>query len=243
MERVPGIGRYTAGAIASIAQGEQAAVVDGNVERVYSRLVRDDSTGSRLNRNAWNWAESQVGPSRPGDWNQALMELGATVCVPAVPRCDSCPLASSCEAYQEGDVSKYPVKPARIQTVQLKHEVWVPWTGERFGIRQIPNGEWWQGMWEFPRADAGQAQELQGIVGGCQLRKIGDFRHAVTHHRIQVGVHLAIAEQKSETLTWRSVEDLASVPMPSPQRRALGMAIKEIDRQVRQPALLPLDLA
>jgi A/G-specific adenine glycosylase len=226
--RVPGIGRYTAGAIASIAQGEKAAVVDGNVERVYARLTADSSEGAKLNRQAWDWAEAHVDQDRPGDWNQALMELGATVCLPGTPRCGECPVSHVCEALRRGETSNLPAKAAKPKIVQLSHEIWIPWDGSAFGVRQVPAGRWWHGMWEFPREDADHLEKLHQAVGTCDLKEIGRFRHTVTNHRIQVAVRLALVSHRTEMLAWHTLEELQDLPMSSPQRKALGMVLKHL---------------
>ena len=93
---LPGVGRYTAGAIASLAFGREAPVVDGNVRRVFSRWFAIRGTGAASDRAHWSIAEALVRGRSPGDWNQALMELGATICTPRSPRCDLCPVATSC---------------------------------------------------------------------------------------------------------------------------------------------------
>lgn len=223
---VPGVGPYTAGAIASIAMNEPAALVDGNVERVYARLTGDDAEGPRLNKAAWRWAEREVHGDRPGDWNQALMELGATVCKPVSPSCGVCPVRSSCVAFAEGRTAELPTKAAKQATVSLTHAVWVPVHGGLLGVRQIPAGQWWEGLWEFPRADAGldlEVPELRAIVGPGERISLGKVRHAVTHHRIQIEASVVQCTSASEKLRWVSRTDLETLPMPAPQRKVLAL--------------------
>ena len=99
--RLPGVGRYTASAVASIAYGQVAGLVDGNVVRVLSRVTRvgADSTSGHVTQHLWNTAEKLVEPDRPGDFNQAMMELGATVCSPKTPQCGKCPVQTLCSAF------------------------------------------------------------------------------------------------------------------------------------------------
>ena len=115
LRSLPGFGRYTAGAVSSIAFDEEAPLVDGNVARVLSRvLLIDGAPGAKAREAAlWDAAGELVKGPRPGDWNQALMELGATVCAPTSPRCLVCPVRSHCVAAREGDVERYPEKAPR----------------------------------------------------------------------------------------------------------------------------------
>jgi A/G-specific adenine glycosylase len=225
---LPGVGRYTAGAINSIAQGCPSAVVDGNVERVYARLNTDPAIGTQLTDRAWQWAERTLDPVRPGDWNQALMELGATVCTPFAPQCGKCPLTDSCQAFQAGTQSDFPQRAPAPVTVGLKQEVWVPIHQERFGVRQIPKGEWWQGMWEFPRADSSSAETLTAIVGPAELQPMGAVKHSVTRYRIVLTVQAALVQERSSRLAWLTEPELERLPMPSPQRKALGLTKKNL---------------
>lgn len=219
---VPGIGRYTAGAIASIAFNEVVPVVDGNVERVYARLTGDHASGTSLNRNAWAWAEENICPDRPGDWNQALMELGATVCRPMNPECPTCPLSGSCIAFQCGLESVLPIRSPKTAVVPLKYFVCVPrWRG-LFGIRQIPMGRWWEGMWEFP-TEATESADFEDIVGPGIRDVIGRFTHSVTHHRILVQVSNYQCEAQFENLRWVDGDSILDIPLPSLQRKALRL--------------------
>lgn len=231
--KVPGVGRYTAGAIASIALSEPVPLVDGNVERVYARLAGDDAAGKVLHDAAWKWAELNVYSERPGDWNQALMELGATVCRPNSPNCRECPLSGQCVALSASRVEELPAKVAKTKAVQLRHLVCVPLCGDEVGLRQIPAGQWWEGMWEFPRfevAPGAESADLQQLVGTGWLESAGAFRHSVTHHRIQVEVSYLSFEEKLDSLRWVRLSDLPEVPMPAPQRKALSMVLEQMGR-------------
>jgi len=121
LRELPGVGDYTAAAVASIAHGEPVAAVDGNVDRVLSRLFalpldpRSAAGRAELRRRA----DALLDPARPGDWNQALMELGATLCRPAAPRCTACPLRTSCAALAAGVPERFPVRPARAAAVPM----------------------------------------------------------------------------------------------------------------------------
>lgn len=218
---LPGIGRYTAGAIASIAFDQPEPLVDGNVERVFARLTGFGEPKPALTQAAWDWATVRIHPERPGDWNQALMELGATVCRPIEPDCAHCPVQRECLAFRNGRVEKIPVPSAKPKTVALIHHVWVPICSGRVGVRQIPNGEWWEGMWEFPRAET--AQKLEVLIPDAWPEVAGSFRHSVTHHRILVHVSRVRLEREVGDLRWIDRDEIASIPMPAAQRRALKL--------------------
>ena len=223
---VPGVGAYTAGAIASIAFDDPAPLVDGNVERVFARLTDDGSSDAALHRAAWRWATENLNANRPGDWNQALMELGATVCTPKSPACERCPLRGECLAYARGTQSVRPMPATRKRTVALAFAVWVPSFEGEYGLRQIPAGEWWEGMWEFPRAPLTDEASLETLVGDGWRQEAGVVRHGVTHHRIENRVTLVRCERRSSELTWYAEEALAALPIPTPQRRALALTKK-----------------
>lgn len=221
--RVPGVGRYTAAAIASISGGEPAAVVDGNVERVYARMRNDDAAGSVLHRRAWTWAQSVLDAASPGDWNQAVMELGATICRPSNPDCGRCPLQSDCLAFQYGTVGDLPTPTPTKESVRLNFRVEIPYRGGRFGVRQIPDGEWWQGMWEFLRTPGSAVPE-----SGCESRRLGEVRHTVTHHRITLDVWLVHYEAYEPHLRWLDRYELEQLAMPAPQRKCLHLATEAL---------------
>lgn len=209
---VPGVGRYTAAAIASICFEERIAVVDGNVERVFARFAGVELSGSPLHREAWTWAQRQMPQSDPGDWNQAMMELGATVCRPRDPRCGECPLAGGCEAARLGRQAELPVRGKARPSREVAHTALVTICGGLFGLEPIPSGEWWEGMWRFPSGDAG---------GG---RPVGSVRHVVTRHRVSMRVRVDRRSDQDPALHWFSLEELDHLPMPAPHRRALHLA-------------------
>jgi A/G-specific adenine glycosylase len=193
---LPGIGRYTAGAIASIAFGEAVGLVDGNVARVFARLfaLEDDMKGAGMRR-AERIAEALVPADRPGDFNQALMELGATVCTPQKPRCEVCPLALRCRARAEGRVLELPVlapkaapKPARLQAIVVR-------SGGRVLLGRRPEGGLFGGLWE-PPARAGttraRGELLRGLgVDPASVERRGTVTHVLSHRRLTIDVHAA----------------------------------------------------
>ncbi len=229
--KVPGIGPYTAGAIASIAFNQPTPLVDGNVERVFARLMGDTGVGQELHDSAWVWAKRNLYKKRPGDWNQALMELGATVCRPVAPDCKGCPVADKCVAFQSWRVDELPRKAAKVTTVKLQHVVWVPMLGDKFGVKQIPAGQWWEGMWEFPRVDADGTLEpiqLREMVGQGWKQDVGTVKHSVTHHRITIEVSFVQCDEAAPNLRWVSRQEILEIPMPAPQRKALKLVFSHL---------------
>lgn len=221
---IPGVGAYTAGAIASIALGEATPVVDGNVERVYSRLNADGS--AKINKSAWEWARSVLRKDAPAEWNQAVMELGATICTYRQPKCGDCPVCCHCQAFQQANPTAYPAAKAKVEWKELAFEVWVPEYRGRIGLRRIPEGEWWAGMWEFARSS--DADALHAELEPGWVEHLGKFRHTVTNHRITVLVSLARGCRESACFEWMGPDQVARCPLPAPQRRAWNMASESL---------------
>jgi len=199
---LPGIGPYTVGAILSLAFAQDAAVLDGNVRRVLSRLYAiaddpEDAKGRRLLRQRlWELAEALVPPGRAGQFNEALMDLGATICTPRGPRCPTCPLNGVCRAYTVGDPESYPPPRRREPTPHYDVAAGVIWRDERVLIAQRPLDGLLGGLWEFP----GGKQEAGETLTECLQRELDEelgiqvdvgqqlivVRHAYTHFRVTV---------------------------------------------------------
>jgi len=202
---LPGIGDYTAAAVASISLGEPVPVLDGNVERVLSRWLALDgdpkrAAGRRVLRGA---AAALLDPARPGDSNQALMELGATVCTPAAPRCPECPLEEGCAARAAGRMEEFPPPRARRRPVKLRRVVAVAErSGRRLLFRRGDGEELLAGTWELPWAgmDGEPAAELGRRYGGRW--RLGDrvatVRHSITHRALEVEVRRAELDSGAE---------------------------------------------
>src|SRR5690606_36446619 len=150
--RVPGVGRYTAAAVLSIAYDLPHAVVDGNVERVVSRPLRIEGDPKRgeaaraIRRAVDRW----IPDSSPGDFNQALMELGATICTPSSPACDRCVLAAHCAARREGDVDRFPQSAPRRAPIDVRLEAGLLWRDGKWLISRPSTLPFLRGLWVFP---------------------------------------------------------------------------------------------
>ena len=160
LRALPGVGEYTVGAVGSIAFGLPLPAVDGNVRRVLARLADEaDPTQALLRR----WAGELVDPERPGDFNQALMELGATVCTPRKPRCGACPVSGACRALAAGTQAERPVprRKGAVRELSWGVAVLVAGAGEeaRVLLRRRPSSGLLGGMWEFPSGEVGEEGE------------------------------------------------------------------------------------
>jgi A/G-specific adenine glycosylase len=172
---LPGIGEYTAAAIASIAFGLPHAVVDGNVLRVLSRASADKGDIKTLptRRRLKALAHELLDRERPGDYNQALMELGATVCLPRSPQCLLCPVRDLCRAHALGQEESFPVKAKSTPTTRLSREVWVILRDGHVLFWQRPDTDrLMPGFWELP--------EREHLQRAPQGQVAGSFRHAIT---------------------------------------------------------------
>jgi A/G-specific adenine glycosylase len=194
---LPGVGRYTAGAILSIAGGQDVPALDGNVRRVFSRIfaIEEDVSRGAGERRLWQLAGSLLPPGRAGDFNQALMDLGATVCTPRAPSCGQCPLAEACQARQLGREEAFPIHRPRRPIPHYEVTAGVVWNGKgRFLIAQRQPEGLLGGLWEFPggKLEAGEtlAQALRRelveelgieVTVGALLTVV---QHAYTHFRI-----------------------------------------------------------
>lgn len=217
LKKLKGIGDYTARAIASIAFGEAQAVVDGNVLRVYTRLTaRDTDIALPATRAAVQEALNAIIPAdNAGDFNQAMMELGATVCVPnGAPLCLCCPLASLCEAHARLEETKYPVKSAKPERKSREMTVFVLRRNNAVILRKRPSGGLLAELYEFPHVDGKLNPEdavraLKTLIGTeAELSPLGTAKHIFTHlewHMVGYGALLP------ENLPLS--EDLITVPL------------------------------
>ena len=216
---LPGIGDYTAAAIASIAFGLPHAVLDGNVLRVVARVENDPSEiGSARTRQRFREiAQGWLDPGDAGAFNQSLMELGATVCLPKNPLCLLCPVAPACRALAEGTVEQLPVKLRRVDPVALEGTLLIIRKNGRILLRQRePDARRMAGFWELPTPE-----ELPRARIG---RRLGVFRHTITHHHYTFGVAEASGSVLRRPFRWHEPRTLAKIPLSTTARKALRVA-------------------
>ncbi len=188
-----GVGAYTAGAIASIAFGRRAALVDGNVARVLARLfaVEDDIKSTRGRARIWKLAEEQVAAAEgePGDWNQALMELGATVCAPRDARCDVCPVRAHCLAHARGLVATLPRSKGKRASLAVRRVAVVLASRRCVLLARRRRESLFGGLWEPPSCE-GDLTSLAALLGidPQLLERAGEVVHVLSHRRMHVEV-------------------------------------------------------
>lgn len=239
---LPGVGRYTAGAIASIAFGRRTGAVDANAARVLARLfgVREPIASAVGQERLWEFASALAQTAHPGDLNQAIMELGALVCSPTAPRCHECALRPLCRAATRGDQDRLPVLPPRPGTVEITEVGAVIERDGRFLVLQRAEGSRMAGMWEFPHgavADGEPETALAGVIESLTSLPIvpedllTTVDYTFTNHQIALHVWRARAgDDRVHRAThgehrWATLGELRRLPMATPQRRiveALG---------------------
>jgi len=219
LKKLPGIGPYTAGAIASIAFGQPAPLVDGNVRRVLARyfdvdLPVDSSEGKRA---VWALAEAAVPRDRPGDYNQALMELGSLVCTPRSPDCESCPISAGCRAYALGLQAVRPVLNPKKKIPHFVVTAGILRQDGRVLIAQRPEDGLLGGMWEFPGGKIEDEEELTACLQRELLEELGVhvnvntpagvYRHAYTHFRVTLHAFECCLEPPGQAIRCEGVAD------------------------------------
>jgi A/G-specific adenine glycosylase len=240
LRSLPGVGRYTAGAVASIAFDRPEPIVDGNVARVLARLlgIRDDIQKPAVNKRLWSEAEAIAQGPRPGDLNQALMELGALICTPAEPDCAGCPLRRRCDAHAQGDAAALPIKQKKPKAKRIEAAAgWLTRRGKVLAVRRPPEGLL-GGLWELPGGDlalredpaAGWSRALRERVGlhVDRAEYVGSVKHLFTHRRLEL--HLFRGDLPTgrtrldgfDAHRWLAPRALAELPISTLTRKALA---------------------
>ena len=243
---LPGIGRTTAGSILSSAFNAPVPILDGNVRRVLARLKAHDRPPSRDQALFWQWSCELLDPHRPRDFNQALMDLGATLCTPRQPLCDACPWQWQCAAYAAGEPSRWPVseqrKPVPHQVIGVG--VVLNSAGEVLIDQRLEEGLL-GGLWEFP----GGKHEPGETIEACIARELAEelaievavgeelicVDHAYSHKRLRFVVHLCrwvSGEPKplaSQQVRWVMPGDLRIYPFPAANSRIIDALLEHLE--------------
>lgn len=232
--KLPGIGRYTVGAIASIAFGMDEPALDGNLKRVYARLfdISESIDSSVGEKRLWQIARDNLPKGKAGDFNQALMDLGASICIPKNPRCDACPVWDFCLSHKNGTQEIRPVRKPKKDVPQYVHAAGVIVKRGRVLLARRPSDGLLGGMWEFPngRVDGDPAKELtKALRVGYNLKvrrkeAWGTVRHAYTHFKVTAHVFYCdlLSMSNADDLKWAWIRDLEKYPMG------------KVDRQIAQ---------
>ncbi len=237
---LPGIGRYTAGALCSIAFNRPTPILDGNVIRVLTRVfgINGNPRERTVNARLWHLAEALVElashetltPRPCSQFNQALMELGATICTARTPECARCPIAGLCRARAQGRASELPTLPARPKAVKRHFVAFVMESGSRFLIRQRPPGVVNGHLWEFPNAEITGpnpqisllARVTAGVGSGSRFHHLCRFDHTITRYRITVDVFrttVTKARPKANGGQWLTLKALQRLPFSSAHKK------------------------
>lgn len=220
---LPGIGEYTAGAIASIAFGKPVPAVDGNVYRIYTRLKADDSDISRIGikRKIREEILEIIPEERAGDFNQAWMDLGSGVCLPnGAPLCSQCPLKLSCQSSAQGNMQDYPVKPAKKERRKEEWTVLLLEYQGKYLLQKRPDKGLLAGLWEFPSQEGKLSPEqLLQFVSNWDTQKedielLGKGKHIFSHvewHMLGYRVHLETIPKELKEETWSTLEQMQKI--------------------------------
>ncbi|MEM9185070.1 MAG: A/G-specific adenine glycosylase [Planctomycetota bacterium] len=238
LTKLAGIGRYTAGAIVSIAHDRPAPILEANTIRLFTRLIalEEDPTKSAGQKRLWSLAEEMLPAKGCSRFNQALMELGALVCTPTEPKCAACPVEALCRARQEDRVASLQPTTKRLKFTEVREAAVVVWHGEKVLLRQCAEGERWAGLWDFPRfaiesegplfaADeiVQRVRELTGVrvtLGPL----IKTLKHGVTRFRITLDCYEATSVGgRVRDAKWVAVEALPEYPLSVTGRKLAGL--------------------
>ncbi|WDI44444.1 A/G-specific adenine glycosylase [Bremerella sp. P1] len=241
IQSLPGIGRYTAGAIASIAYGLKAPILEANTQRLFARLIGWDQvlTTSASQKRLWEFAEEILPDHDVGIFNQALMEIGSLVCTPKNPSCSQCPLVAHCEAYQQGRQDEIPQPKKKIEFIPITEIALVVRRKNEVLVRQCGQDERWAGLWDFPRFSVENQEELNVVE--AQLKEasgieaslgshVTTIKHGVTKYRITLLCHEmaykkgrlrpeAGPDGEPRVWQWRDASHLTDLPLSTTGRK------------------------
>ncbi|PZA10292.1 A/G-specific adenine glycosylase [Rhodopseudomonas palustris] len=238
LRALPGVGPYTAAAIAAIAFGRRTMPVDGNIERVVSRLYAVEDELPKAKPRIKALAETLLGPSRAGDSAQALMDLGATICTPKKPACALCPLMQGCAARLRGDAESFPRKAPKKTGALRRGAAFVVIRGDQVLVRSRPAKGLLGGMTEVPNSDwlpeqddaaaKAQAPAVKGVTRWH--RKAGVVSHVFTHFPLELTVYVAQAPAGTRTpagMRWAQISTLADEALPNLMRKVIAHGLGE----------------
>jgi A/G-specific adenine glycosylase len=235
--KLPGIGPYTAAAVAAIAFGRETVPVDGNIERVISRLytIMEPLPGSKPHIK--KFVSAAFDRQRPGDFAQALMDLGATVCTPRSPQCVICPVSVVCDGYKSDQADQFPKKaPKKPKPTRRGTVFWAIRDDGAVLIRRRPEKGLLGGMMEFPSTDWNEAPwtddaalKYAPVEALSWRRQPGMVRHTFTHFHLELVILIGLIEKpKAKIGTWCPVEQLSDFALPTVMKKVVNLAAGEL---------------
>jgi len=217
---LPGVGRYTAGAVATFAFDEATPIIDANIARVLARIFCveipiDSSAGKNL---LWQHAENLQPQKNARLFNGALMELGALICTSRAPKCALCPVANFCIALKTGRAEKLPIKRPRRETIELIENCALIISRGKI-LLEKQTGSRWRGMWKLPQlSPASISQNSQS------QKPLAQLVYPFTHHRVKLSIFkTAVPREPASNQAWQQIDALDEIAIPSPHRRALDV--------------------
>ncbi|WP_244480752.1 A/G-specific adenine glycosylase [Mesorhizobium sp. Root157] len=239
LRALPGIGPYTAAAIAAIAFDRPAAVVDGNVERVVTRLFSISTPLPQAKGEIRTHVEGMVPPERSGDFAQAMMDLGATICTPRKPKCMLCPLREDCSAILAGDPQLYPVRLAKPEKPSRRGAAFVAVRKDgAILLRKRPEKGLLGGMSEVPTT--GWTARIDGDVSveaapfAAKWRRAGSISHVFTHFTLELDVYRAETDGSTPAgCFWSRTAEISGEALPTVMKKAIELAIPGATRKQR----------
>ena len=244
IRRLKGIGDYTAGAILSMAYGKRETAVDGNVLRVFARIynIEENILSAKVKKEITALVRVRQDAARPGDFNEALMDLGATVCIPGQPRCDVCPLSTVCKAKAAGKEAEIPLRVTKKEVPVEPVTVFVVRGGELYLLHRRSSKGLLAGMWEFPNCVGEGRQGKEALSEklaalGVWVEEVSgpvkQIRHMFSHKVWQMSVYKACVEEGVAAGTvllsgwrWVPVTELAEYNLAGPHNRILHEMLK-----------------
>ena len=241
LQSLPGIGRSTAGAIVSIAYDRPAPILDGNIRRVLTRLMAlaEPPRENEAEKKLWLWAQALTPVDRPHDYAQAIMDLGATICLPRQPRCPECPLAALCQARRDGIENDVPRQAHRKTAPVRRQVILLLQRGGELLVARRPEAGLLGGMWEFPCREIATEEKSEQVAAqrllelGCPTVPglLGPIRHVYSHFRLQGDVYRVSLSPETKIaegeMFWHDAEKLTDSPLHGAHQKALQLLMKE----------------
>lgn len=246
LRSLKGIGPYTAAAIASIAFDQPHAAIDGNLERVFSRLLALKENPKTTGKNTiQEFGDSIVKNGNAGDLNQAVMDLSAKICLPKEPRCEECPLSENCEAKKQNLQKEIPFRPKKAKPIELKADGLIIIAEDSILLARRARGEWLQGMWDIPWWIREKKPFSLDALTSAQHKGLEKFSECaqtrtITKHKISFHVHGLKSAKKIKNIEakfpataseyrWVPISELHGVHLPRPSEKALEETLRELN--------------